>query len=162
VTWQHDHSDIDDEPEEPEARRRVPLIIIALGLAVLGSASAFGWRAYNGSSYPSLALTTSSAGSEPKTVGLDEFRAVQQQIAGQIQSTAQNLAAQQAEVKRLSDQLAAVSGKIDALQSSIASARAALPAAAPPAPKKPAKPKPSAERISTGGAPLPPPTPSTR
>jgi hypothetical protein len=158
VTWQTDRSDIEYEPEEPEARRKAPLVLVAIGLAVLGSASAFGWRAYSGSPYLSSAVATSSAGTEAKTVGLAEFQAFQQQIAGQIQANAQNFAAQQADVKRLSDQLALVSGKLDAIQSSIASARAALPAATPPAAKKPAKPKPPAERISTGGAPLPPPT----
>jgi len=158
VTWQPDNSDIQYEPEEPEAKRWAPFVIIAVALAVLGSGSGFGWRAYVGSSNPSFAFATGSAGTEPKKVGSDEFQAFQQQVAAQMQANAQGLAAQQAEVKRLSDQLAVVSGKLDAIQFSISSARASLPAATPPAPRKPAKPKPSAERISTGGAPLPPPT----
>jgi uncharacterized coiled-coil protein SlyX len=158
VTWQPDNSDIQYEPEEPEAKRRVPFVIVAVAMAVLGSGSAFGWRAYAGSSNPSFAFSTGSAGTEPKTVGSDEFQAFQQQIAAQMQANAQDAAAQRAELKRLSDQLAVVSGKLDAIQSSFASARASLPAATPPAPRKPAKPKPPAERISTGGAPLPPPT----
>lgn len=157
MTWQYDNNDIDYEPpEELEARRRVPFVIVALGLAIIGSASAFAWRAYGGSPYPSFAFGSSAAATaEPKMVGLDEFQAFQKQIVGQVQSNAQVLAAQQAEVKRLSDQMAVVSGKLDAIQSSIASARATLPTASPPAPNKPAKPKRSA-RISTGGAPLPP------
>ena len=157
TTWQYEDNDIDNEPpEEPEAKRRVPLVLIVAALAITGMASAFAWRAYGGSPYPSFAFG-SSAVSEPKTVGLDEFSAFQQQVVGQMQSNAQLLATQQAEVKRLSDQMAALSAKIDAIQTSIASARAAIPAAAPLQPKKPDKPKPSA-RISTGGTPLPPPT----
>jgi len=164
MTWQYDDNDSDYEPaEEPKDKRRAAFVVAsALVLAIIGSGSAFAWRAYGGSPYPSFALGSSSAVStEPKTVGLDEFRAFQQQIAGQMQSNAQVLAAQQAEVKRLSDQMAAVSTKMDAIQSSIASARAAIPATTPPTPKKAAKPKPSA-RISTGGAPLPPPIQLTR
>jgi uncharacterized coiled-coil protein SlyX len=164
MTWQYDDNDNDYEPpEEPKDKRRAPFVVVgAFVLATIGSGSAFAWRAYGGSPYPSFALGSSSAGSgEPKTVGLDEFRAFQQQIAGQMQSNAQVLAAQQAEVKRLFDQMTAVSTKMDAIQSSIASARAAIPATTPPTPKKAAKPKPSA-RISTGGAPLPPPIQLTR
>jgi uncharacterized coiled-coil protein SlyX len=157
MTWLHDNSDFDQEPpEEPEDERRIaPLVVGAFVLAIIGSASAFAWRTYGGTPYPSFSLGSSSASSAPKTVGLDEFQAFQQQIAGQTQSNAQALAAQQAELKRLSDQMAAVSGKIDAIQSSIASARAALPAA-PPKPTKAAAAKPKTP-ISTGGTPLPPP-----
>jgi uncharacterized coiled-coil protein SlyX len=135
-----------DDPieEEPEPKQRARLVIVGIVLAVLGVASAFGWRAYGGSPYA------------PEMVGLDEFHAFQHQVAGQLQSSAQALAAQQAEVKRLSDQMAAVSTKMDTLASAISSARAAMPAAPPPHPQKRASPKPSA-RISTGGAPLPPP-----
>jgi uncharacterized coiled-coil protein SlyX len=157
VTWLHD-DDTDYQPsEEPEGKRWVPTFVGALVLAMIGVGSAFGWHAYGGSPYPSFALGGSAA-PEPKPIGLDEFHMFQQQSTAQMQSTAQALAAQQAEMKRLSDQMAAVSAKIDAIQSSIASARAAIPAAMPIPPKKPGKPKPVA-RISTGGAPLPPPVP---
>jgi uncharacterized coiled-coil protein SlyX len=133
----------------------VGTIVGAVVLAMIGSASAFAWRAYGGSAY-SVSTLGGSAIPEPKLVSIDEFNAFQQQVVGQMQSNAKALAAQQAEVKRLSDQVAAVSAKIDALQSSIASARAAIPAAMPIPPKKPSKPKP-APRISTGGDPLPAP-----
>ena len=167
MTWQYDNNDDDYEtPVEPEGKRGASFVVVsACVLAIIGSASAFAWRAYGGSTYPAFALGSGSAGTpEPKTVGLDEFRSFQQQIAGQLQSNGQLLAEQQIEVKRLSDQMAAVSAKMDAIQSSIASARAAIPTTAPPTspqPKKPAKPQPS-PRISTGGAPLPPPIQLTR
>ena len=96
-----------------------------------------------------------------KTVGLKDFQAFQQQITGTLQSTAQLVAAQQAEIKRLSDQVAALTAKIDTLQRPAASAQAAAPAASPPAPvaarKKSAAPK-QPPAISVGGAPLPPPS----
>lgn len=87
-----------------------------------------------------------------------------------MQSTERLLAAQQAEIKRLSDQVVVLSGKLDLLQRPLSSAQAALPAAAPaPAAPKPvaaAKPKKPAVQstgsISTGGAPLPPPAPLPR
>jgi len=155
VSWLHDN-DTDYQPaEEPEGQRWVSTFVGALVLAMTGVGSALAWHAYGGSPYPGFALV-SPAASESRPVGLDEFHAFQQQSAAQMQSTAQALAAQQAEIKRLSDQVAAVSAKIDAIQSSIASARAAIPAAKPTPPKKPSQPKPAA-RISTGGAPLPPP-----
>jgi uncharacterized coiled-coil protein SlyX len=72
---------------------------------------------------------------------------VQQQLAGQVQAATQLLASQQAEIKRLSDQLAALTGKIDALQ------QPATPAPVAPVRKKPAAPAPVA------GAPPPPPPP---
>src|ERR1700688_262090 len=118
MTWQYDNNDDGyDPPEEPESKRRVPFIVISVCvLAIIGSGSAFAWRAYGGSPYPSFAFGSSSPGpTAPKMVGLDEFHAYQQQVAGQLQSNAQALAAQQAEVKRLSDQMAAVSAKMDTL-----------------------------------------------
>ena len=152
VTWMHDDEGTEYEPE-PEGKRWVGTIVAVVVLAMIGSASAFAWRA--GSAFPAFALG-SPAASKPNFVELDEFHAFQQQVVGQMQSSAQALVAQQAEVKRLSDQVAAVSAKMDALQSSIASARAAVPASVPIRPKKPAKPQ-TVPRISTGGAPLPPP-----
>jgi uncharacterized coiled-coil protein SlyX len=152
VTWQYDNNDIDyGSPEEPEGKRRALYTIAGVFmLAIIGTGSAFVWRAY----YPSFAFGRSPASTEPKTVGLAEFQAFQQQINSQMQANAQILAAQQADVKRLSDQMATISAKMETIQSSIASARAALPAVIPTTTKKPAKPKPSA--ISTGGGPPPP------
>jgi uncharacterized coiled-coil protein SlyX len=156
VTWQRDN-DYDEETDyevdevEPPRRRRLMLVIFLVA-ALTGIVSAFAWRTYGGSAYPSFAFGSSpTAPAEPKMVGLDEFHAFQQQVGGQLQVNAETLAAQQAEVKRLSEQMAALSAKIDALQSAITSARADMPA-----PARAKKPKPSPS-ISTGGAPLPPP-----
>ena len=59
---------------------------------------------------------------------------MQQQIAGPLQSNAQLLAAQQAEIKRLSDQVAGLAAKVNALEHPPATAQAALPVSAPPPP----------------------------
>lgn len=152
--------------QQPERRRWVPIAVVA-GLAMFGAASALLWHAW-GSGLPALpsfasvsAPATAPAEVPDKTVGLKDFQAFQQQIAGSMQSTAQLVAAQQAEIKRLSDQVAALTAKIDALQNPATSAQAAAPAPPPPpqpaARKRPAAPKP-APGISVGGAPLPPPS----
>jgi uncharacterized coiled-coil protein SlyX len=148
--------------QEPGRRRWIPIAVVA-GLVMLGAASALLWRAW-GNGLPALpSFTSAPAPAEvpDKTVGLKEFQALQQQIAGTTQSTAQLVAAQQAEIKRLSDQVSALSAKIDALQRPAASAQAAAPVPPPPPPPPPpaARKKPAAAKlppgISTGGAPLP-------
>ncbi len=151
-----------ETPEEPERRRWVP-VAAAIGLAMLGSASAVLWNAW-GSGLPAFPSFTSSSAAPAevpdKTVALKDFQAFQAQMAATLQSTGQLVAAQQAEIKRLSDQVAALAAKIDTLQRPAASAQAAVPAAPPPAPapaaprKRPAAAKPP-PGISTGGAPLP-------
>jgi uncharacterized coiled-coil protein SlyX len=156
----------------PPARRPWLWAAGVAGLASLGIASAFAWRAYDGGplTLPSFALLTGQPATPAvvadKPVTLKDLQALQQQIAGPLQSNAQLLAAQQAEIKRLSDQVSALAAKVDALEHPPASAQASLPASAPPSPapgaprKKPAAPK-SPPGISVGGAPLPP-APSAR
>jgi uncharacterized coiled-coil protein SlyX len=160
-----------DEPEQRHAPQRPRWVWAAgvAGFAILGIASALLWGAWNDSlpSLPSFASVTAPGAAPaeaPDTpAGSKEFRAFQQQIADSLQSTAQLVAAQQAEIKRLSDQVSALTAKIDALAHPAASEQAAVavpPPAAPPlsaARKKPAAAKP-APGISVGGAPLPPPS----
>jgi uncharacterized coiled-coil protein SlyX len=162
-----------DERLVPPARRRWIWPAAVVGLAILGIASAFAWRAYDGGplTLPSFLSGTGQTAAPPavaaadKPVTLKDVQALQQQIAGPLQSNAQLLAAQQAEIKRLSDQISALAAKVEALEHPPASAQAALPASAPPSPapaaarKKPALPKP-APGISVGGAPLPPAQPA--
>jgi uncharacterized coiled-coil protein SlyX len=156
-----------DEIEDPQhpapARRRwVPVAVVA-GLAMLGAASALLWNAWGNGlpALPSFMSSGAAPGAAPtdvadKPVGLKDFQAFQQQIAGTLQSNAQLVAAQQAEIKRLSDQVAALSAKIDTLQRPAASAQGGAPDLPPLAARK----KPAAAKlppgISTGGAPLPP------
>ncbi len=111
-----------------------------------------------------------------ETVSLKDFQAFRQQTVESLQSATQDITAQQAELKQLSDQIAALTTKIDALQggstpapnrliapsrpaavatSKPVAALQAKPATAPGAGKKPSTPKPAGP-ISLGGAPLPP------
>jgi cell division protein FtsB len=159
--------DVEYQAEQrPQRRRWIPLAVAA-ALALFGVASAFAWHSYGGSlALPSLpwgigqpAAPAVVAAEQP--VGLKDLQAVQQQLAGPLQSNAQLLAAQQAEIKRLSDQVSALVAKVDALERPPATAQALPPASAPPAPapapaprKRSAAPKTPAG-ISVGGAPLP-------
>lgn len=160
--------DPDDRQQfAPPVRRPWIWAASVAGLAIFGIASAFAWRAYGGGplTLPSFAFATGQPAAPAvvadKPVGLKDLQALQQQIAGPLQSNAQLLTAQQAEIKRLSDQLSALAAKVEALERPPASAQASLPASAPPSPapvaprKKPAAPK-SPPGISVGGAPLPP------
>jgi hypothetical protein len=174
VTYRFD-DEIDDAPEEKSGRGPLFHIVIGVMLACFGSGGALVARAYGmtlPTGIPTLPSFTSvaSVASSPapvavKAVAPSDLQALQQQVTGSVQSTERLLAAQQAEIKRLSDQVVVLSGKLDLLQRPLASAQAALPTATPaaalaPKPAAAAKPKkPAAVQstgvISTGGAPLP-------
>jgi hypothetical protein len=174
VTYRFD-DEIDDAPEQKTGRGPALTIVIGVMLVCLGSGSALVARAY-GMGLPTLALpsftSSTSVASSPaptpvavKPAALSDLQALQQQVTGSVQATERLLAAQQAEIKRLSDQVVVLSSKLDLLQRPLSSAQAALPAATPapaPAPKPVAAAKPkkpaaaqSTGAISTGGAPLP-------
>jgi uncharacterized coiled-coil protein SlyX len=154
------------QPPPPQRRRWVPIAVVA-GLAVFGVVAALLWYVWGNGlpALPSFASVTAPAAApaevSDKNVGLKEFQALQQQIAATTQSTAQLVAAQQAEIKRLSDQLSALAAKIETLQNPAPSAQAdtpASPSATPAGRKRPnAAPK-QPPGISVGGAPLPPPS----
>jgi hypothetical protein len=169
-----------DEDEEEPKRGLLSWILITALLMGSGSGSAVLWRTFGGGPIlPSLASVTSPVltATAEKQAGQGDLDGLRQQITGSVQSTQQLLAAQQAEIKRLSEQVAVLSGKLDLLQRPVTSAQAAIPAPAPkavmpappkkpdvvkpvatkPAEAKPAGAKPAAVNpspISTGGAPL--------
>jgi uncharacterized coiled-coil protein SlyX len=153
-----------DEPEEePKRANWVSTAAVALLLACIGVGLAFFWRGYGGSvsALPFAASVSGPAAAPPGGVtaaekGLSDLQAVQQQLAGQMQAATQLLASQQAEIKRLSDQLAALTGKIDALQQPVTPAPVAKQA---PVRKKPAAPAPVAAHPAGAAAPPPPPPP---
>lgn len=181
MTYRTD-DELDDTPDRESGRGPLFHVVIGVMLACLGSGSALVARAYGMGlptglpTLPSFTSVASDASSPApvavKPVALSDLQALQQQVTGSVQSTERLLAAQQAEIKRLSDQVVVLSGKLDLLQRPLASAQAALPAAAPaatPAPKPVAAAKPkkpaavqSTGAISTGGAPLAAPVPLTR
>ena len=154
------------QPPPPQRRRWVPIALVA-GLAVFGVVSAVLWYVwgYGLPALPSFTSITAPAAAPAevpdKTVGLKEFQALQQQIAATTQSTAQLVAAQQAEIKRLSDQVSALTAKIETLQNPAPAAQADAPAPPPATPagrKRPAAAPKQPPGISVGGAPLPPPS----
>jgi hypothetical protein len=146
-------------------RKRSKAIVVVPVLLLIGIAAAFLWR-YYGDNLEALSSLTSSTASRvgspelpDKPVGLKDFEAFQQQTGQQIQAATQQLESQQAELKLLSDQTAALTAKIDALAQPAPAAPVpvqtppAQPATAQPTKKKPV-PK-LTPGISVGGAPLP-------
>jgi hypothetical protein len=127
-----------DADEEEPGRGLLSWILIVALLMGTGSGSALLWRTFAGG--PIIASPTSTASAE-KPPGQGDVETLRQQITGSVQSTQQLRAAQQAEIKRLSDQVAALSGKLELLQRPVTSAQAAMSAVAAPktvavAPKK--------------------------
>jgi len=130
--------------------------VIILLFAVVG-AGAYLWFAEG--AFPVTARAFSAAGdSVEPTVSLKDFQSYQQEIAASLQSVTQEVAAQKAGLKNLSDQIAALSARLEALQSAATPApppQSAAPAAPPSAParKRTSAPKRTGP-ISVGGAPL--------
>jgi flagellar basal body-associated protein FliL len=165
VTYRSE-DDVEYEAEEaPRRGRRWISIIVILALAATGSASAFLWRAYgnNFSTFPSFG-STPAADVGDKVIVQKDLQAFQQQITAQTQAATQLLGSQQAEIKRLSEQMTALATKLDTLQRSVTSLQVTAPAPIPikPAPipmppvrKKPVVPKPAEEPAAEA-----PPSPS--
>jgi uncharacterized coiled-coil protein SlyX len=163
-----------DEDDEPRRGLLSWILIVAL-LIGTGSGSALIWRSFGGGPIlTSLTSTTTAIATSERPPGRGDLDVLRQEVTGSVQSTQQLLAAQQAEIKRLTEQVSALSGKLELLQRPVTSAQAAIPVPAPkavvPAPKKkpeiakpvaakpadvkPAEAKPTNGPISTGGAPL--------
>ena len=100
------------------------LILIALGFALLQ-------RGFSGNTAP--AVVPSAARAKAATEILETMKGLQvtqQQAVDQLQVVQDQLAAQKAETKKLSEQIATMSEKLEALQSAV-SAPASTPAAKP-------------------------------
>jgi hypothetical protein len=146
VTYRTDDPhDVDDdlyEADEEAPRRGLlsRILIIAL-LAGTGSGSAILWRTFGGGPIlTSLTSTTTAVATTEKPSVRSDLDLLRQEITGSVQSTQQLLAAQHAEIKRLTEQVSALSGKLELLQRPVTSAQAAIPVPPPkavvPAPKK--------------------------
>ncbi len=163
---------VGEPPVLLQKRKGFGVVGLLAGLIVIGGVSGLLWMNYDrlieasstGSGSAPVAATTDA---EPSP-SLADFQAFQQQTTQNWQSTGQTVETQQAEIKRLSEQVAALTARIEQLQQPAILAppprtteppRAPFPpraAAAPTAPRKqPATaPRPSSS-ISVGGAPLP-------
>jgi len=145
-----DKSDFDATTPWEAAPRRGNLVAVFLfGLLLAGGFVAL-WVAYGSAPPQQPRADVAAASSNEATQAIKDLQTSQQKIAGQLQSlqetlasnqaeTKQALSAEQAESKRLSDQVTALSSKLDALQQSFASAqRQSSPAFSepPPAPAK--------------------------
>jgi uncharacterized coiled-coil protein SlyX len=103
-------------------RKRFPVVLISVVLlAVIAAAGAYIWfnyhdliREFSVAAHPG-ATPVVDGGEE--TVTLRNFQSLERQTHDSLESTAQDIAAQKAELKRLSDQIAALSARIDAMQS---------------------------------------------
>ena len=168
-----DQIDVGPPPVPLSGGRSRKGILLAAVLVVLGAAAVWGWLSFGDELaelgfFAKTPAPTASMG-VGDSVAATEFAAFQAQTSASLQSATQLLTAQQAELKRLSEQLAGLTARIDGLQSTIATAAPAAsgapPMAAPAAaPLAVAPPRPTAPRkrpaapagaISVGGAPLP-------
>ena len=132
--------EIDDEAPRP---RRWVSVLVFFVLIAIGSGAAFAWHGHDG------ALLTASSGVSPRAPEaaqealLKSLAEAQQRMAAATQRSQELLQAQDAEIKRLTDTIAQLATRLDAM-----SARNAQGSVPPPQPKKPAPkvvaPKPSA------------------
>jgi len=128
------------------------LVVAVVGLVILAGAVGYLVLSYGHLLEPAPAAQLPISVNVEETVSLEDFKAFQQDVAAKLEAVQQATADQQADLKRLTDQVSAMVARLESLQSA-----AAAPAARPPVVamgKKPAAKKPPST-ISVGGAPLP-------
>jgi uncharacterized coiled-coil protein SlyX len=118
------HHDV-GEPASPEARSLTRVALTCLGLVIVCLVAAFSW--YERELITSwLAPPEAAVAPEANSV-LKNLQAFQLQTTGQLNQITQDLAAAQADLKKLSDQLSALTARVDMLQNA-----AAVPSSSPP------------------------------
>ena len=138
---------------QPRKGRFFRLLAAFAGLVVVAGAAAYFLLNYAHLLDPAPAAQLPISVSVEETVSLDDFKAFQQDVAAKLDAARQAAVDQQADLRRLADQVQALAARVESLQSAAVAAPVRPPVVAmskKPAPKKP----PSA--ISVGGAPLPP------
>jgi uncharacterized coiled-coil protein SlyX len=130
------------QQEDRAAGARRQLSIFAAGLAVI--LIALGWvllqRGFSGNSHPGspvVAITARARVSKELLETTKGLQVTQQQAVDQLQVVQDQLVAQRAETKRLSEQIATLNEKLDAVQQSIATA--SMPSPHEPSPSSAAK-----------------------
>jgi uncharacterized coiled-coil protein SlyX len=113
------------QQEDRAAGARRQLSIFAAGLAVI--LIALGWvllqRGFSGNSHPGspvVAITARARVSKELLETTKGLQVTQQQAVDQLQVVQGQLVAQKEEIRKLSEQIATVSGKLQALQQSVA------------------------------------------
>jgi septal ring factor EnvC (AmiA/AmiB activator) len=122
--------------------RRLRVLAVALAVMLIGLGCAMVWG-FGARSVAALPSSADAAGSAPAREQVSNelletakgLQVTQQQAVDQLQVVQDQLAAQKAETKKLSEQIAAVTEKLDALQRSVADIPAP-PVAAPVTPPK--------------------------
>jgi hypothetical protein len=103
------------------------IFAVALGVILIGLGYALLQRGFAGNSaaeVPSAAIAAREQVSNELLETTKGLQATQQQAVDQLQVVQDQLVAQKAETKKLSEQIAAVTEKLEALQQSVVSARA--------------------------------------
>jgi uncharacterized coiled-coil protein SlyX len=131
--------DQEDRAVVRDRRRLIIPLVVALVLIGGGWMMAWAFGGTKAASAPPSEVSTASANSGQASDELLEtakgLQVTQQQAVDQLQVVQDQLAAQKAETKKLSEQMAAVTEKLDALQRSVADIPAP-PVAAPVSPPK--------------------------
>jgi hypothetical protein len=141
---------------QPIAIAAAALIIVVLGVSTITL-----WRSYSGSAAPETDRVVASRQLQARAAQASEqlvektkgLEATQQESIDQLQMVQDQLltvrrllAAQQADTKKLSEQVGTLTEAIDGLRQSFASAQASEPSAAPAPRKRSATAKPRASR----------------
>jgi len=125
-----------DPADEKPIRRRGRILAVCLPLALIGGGSAFLWHYYGGTITVSATSKTDTI--SQLTVTLEGLQRSQQGIAADVRRNQEMLQAQQADIKRLSEEIAQLAAKLDLLQGIAREAKAAAPSVHKPPPNKPA------------------------
>jgi hypothetical protein len=159
VTEELDHQ-VREALRHRRRSRIVPIVLIVF--AISAGVCAYLWVTY-GDDFRTAVFATPTVAAAPagkeQPVTRADFDRSERQTVDSLQSMAKGLEAQKADLKGLSDMVADLAAKVDALRN--AAAASAQPAIVPPPPavvaprKKPQGPK-KPGPISVGGAPLPP------
>jgi hypothetical protein len=136
-----DEEFVDDGVDDEAPRPRLWVsALVCVALAATGSGAAFAWHGYGGGGWTTAALTSApkAAPAPPQAAAVQDallksLTEGQQREAAIAQRNQELLQAQAAEIKRLSETVAQLATRVEAL--TVRNAQAAVP---PPAPKKPA------------------------